>query len=202
VLFTSAWTAIVNPDEKTLAYVSARTSDPFQPLVSDPDAKYAKEFSFNLSDVVPQVVPPPKRHTGRPVSDFAATPDNRGFVGSCANGWIEDMRAAAQILRGKKICPGVILNITPATPSVYKQCIKEGLLDIFIDAGVVVPSPGCSMCDSRNTPLARGDVCVSTATCNYPGRMGSIESEIYVASPMTVAASCLEGRIVDPRKYL
>ena len=201
-LFTGAWTGIINPDEKTLAYVRARTSEPFKPLVSDPDASYDKEFTFDLSHLVPQVVPPPKRHTAKPVSELEGTPINRGFIGSCAGSRTEDMRLAAQVLRGKQLHPGVILTITPGTRDIYKQCLKEGLLETFVDAGVVIPSPSCSMCTGGNTGLAAGDVCISTSTCNYPGRMGSEEAEIYLASPATVAASCLEGRIADPRKYL
>ena len=201
-LFTGAWTAIINPDKKTLDYVKARTSDPFEPLVSDPDAQYAREYEFDVSDLVPQVVPPPERHIPKLVTEVAGTWINAGFIGACDNSWMEDMRMTAKILKGRKIHHDVILNVTPGTTNILKQAIEEGLIDVFLDAGAVVPSPCCGMCWGANTPLAAGDVCVSTGTCNYPGRMGSSEAQIYAASPATVAASCIEGKITDPRAYL
>lgn len=200
-LFTGAWTAIINPDQKTLDYVKARTSDPFEPLVSDPDAQFAKVYKFDVSGMVPQVVPPPKRHIVKPVTEFTGTWINSGFIGACDNGWMEDMRIAAKILKGRKLHQGVILNITPGTQNIFKQAMNEGLIDIFLDAGAIVPAPCCGMCWGANTPLAAGDVCISTGTCNYPGRMGSREAEIYAASSATVAASCVEGKITDPRTY-
>ena len=112
------------------------------------------------------------------------------------------MRTAAKILRGKKIRPGVILNITAGTSNIYKQAMEEGLIKVFMDAEAILPPPACGMCLGAITPLAAGDVCISTGTCNYPGRMGSKDAEIYLANPATVAASCIEGKITDPRKYL
>ena len=201
-LFTGAWTAIINPDQKTLDYVKKRTSEPFKPLVSDPDAHYAKVYHFDISNLAPQVVPPPERYIVKPVTELEGTTINSGFIGSCANSRMEDMLIAARILKKHRVHPGVILNITPGTPNIYKQALDEGLIRIFMDAEAVIPAPACGMCPGRNTPLATGDVCISTGTCNYPGRMGSKNAEIYAASPATVAASCIEGRITDPRKYL
>ncbi|MFC2067134.1 aconitase family protein [Chloroflexota bacterium] len=201
-IFTGAWTSIINPDQKTLDYIKERTSDPFEPLASDPDAQYAKVWDFDVSDLVPQVVPPPERYLVKPVTELQGVRISNGFIGSCSNSRLEDMRIAAQVLKGNKVYQGVILNITPGTPDIYKQALDEGLIKIFMDAEVVIPSPACGMCVGANTPLADGDVCISTATCNYPGRMGSNKAEIYAASPATVAASCIEGKIADPRKYL
>lgn len=201
-LFTGAWTALINPDQKTIEYVKARTSEPFEPLTSDPDAQFAREHTFDLSDLEPQIVPPPERYHVYPVPTKEGTPIGRGFIGACANGRIEDMRVTASILKGRKIHPTVQLNITPGTMNVYRQCIKEGLLETFAEAGAVIPAPACGMCLGWNTPLGPGEVCVATGTCNYPGRMGSEQAEIYLASPATVAASCIEGRITDPRQYL
>ena len=147
-------------------------------------------------------VPPPERYIVKPVTHLEGTRITNGFIGTCANSRMEDMQIAAKILEGEKVYPGVILNITPGTPSIYKQAMDAGLIRIFMDAGAVIPSPACGMCLGYNTPLAAGDVCISTGTCNYPGRMGSKDAEIYAANPATVAASCIEGRIVDPRKYL
>lgn len=201
-LFTGAWTVIINPDQKMMAYIRERTSDPFEPLLSDPDAEYAKVYNFDVFNLVPQVVPPPERYIVKSVTELEGTRITNGFIGSCANSRMEDMRIAAKILKGRKVYPGVILNITPGTPNIYKQALDESLIRIFLDAEAVIPSPACGMCLGVNTPLASGDVCISTGTCNYPGRMGSKDAEIYVASPATVAASCIEGKITDPRKYL
>jgi 3-isopropylmalate/(R)-2-methylmalate dehydratase large subunit len=201
-LFTGAWTAIVNPDQKVLDYVKARTKEPFEPLISDADARYAQVFEFDVSDLVPQVVPPPERYHVKPVTEVAGLNVNRGFIGSCADSRISDIRIAAEILKGRKLPPDVILNITHGSVEVYKQSAREGLVEILLDAGCVLPSPACGMCFGANTPLVAGDVCVSTGTCNYPGRMGSRDAEIYLGSPAFVAASCVEAKMTDPRNYL
>ena len=202
-IFMGAWTSIMNPDQKTLDYVRSRTDDAFEPMVSDPDAKYAKVFRFDVSKLEPQVVPPPNRTEVYPVSKYKGTKVNYGFIGSCANGRIEDMRLAAQVLKGRQLPSHVVLNITPGSTNVYKACAREGLLEIFAEAGAVVASPACGMCaGGSNTPLGAGDICISSGTCNYPGRMGSSKAQIYLGSPATVAASALAGEITDPREYL
>ncbi len=201
-LFTGAWTAIMNPDRRTLTYVGERTGAPFEPLVSDPDAEYARVVEFDVSSIEPQVVPPPKRHVVRPVRELEGVPVNRGFIGSDANAWIDDLRIAARVLRNRKIRRDVILNVTPGTVTVLKQALDEGLIRVFVEAECVVPTPNEGMEWGANTPLARGDVCIATGQTNYPGRMGSNDAEIYLANPATVAASCIEGKIVDPRRYL
>ncbi|MFC1988868.1 aconitase family protein [Chloroflexota bacterium] len=201
-LFTGAWTAIMNPDEKALEYVRAHTKEPFEPLVSDPDASFAKVYSFDVSNLEPQVIPPPSREIIKPVSEFEGVKINKGFIGTCLNARLDDMRIAAAILKGKKVHPGVLLNITPATVEVFRQCMREGIIDIFMEAEALVPAPCCGMCGGGQSPLISGDVCISSSPLNYAGRMGSPEAEIYLASPATVAASCVEGRITDPRNYL
>jgi 3-isopropylmalate/(R)-2-methylmalate dehydratase large subunit len=201
-LFTGAWTAIMNPDRMTMAYVEARTTESFEPLVSDPDAEYAAVREFDVSRLEPQVVPPPKRHIVKHVRDVEGVPINRGFIGSDANAWIDDLRLAAKILKGRKIKRGVILNITPGTVTILKHALDEGLIRTFVEAECVVPTPNEGMEWGANTPLAAGDVCIATAQTNYPGRMGSNDASIYLANPLTVVASCIEGAIVDPRKYL
>jgi 3-isopropylmalate/(R)-2-methylmalate dehydratase large subunit len=202
-LFSSAWTALVEPDQITLDYVRARTKDPFTPLRSDPDAEYAQQRTFDVSVIEPQIVPPPERTHVYPVSAYEGKKISRGHIGTCANGRMEDMRVAAQILKGRKVHPDVVLNITPGSTAVYKQCLKEGVLETFVDAGVFLPPPACGQCCAgANTPLADGDVCLSSGTCNYPGRMGSYKSEIYLCSPRTVAASAVAGCVTDPRHFL
>lgn len=201
-LFTGAWTSIITPDQTVLDYVSSRTEAPFEPLAGDPDAEYEATLSFDVSTVEPQVVVPPQRHNVRPLSEALGTPINRGFIGSDANGWLGDMRVVAEILRGRVISPEVILNVTPGTVGVLKAMVAEGLFATLIDAECVVPTPNEGMEWGANTPLGRGEVCIATAQTNYPGRMGSEDAEIYLASPATVAASCLTGRITDPREFL
>jgi 3-isopropylmalate/(R)-2-methylmalate dehydratase large subunit len=201
-LFTGAWSAIMNPDERTLDYVKARTSEPFEPLVSDADAEYARVVEVDVSAVEPQVVPPPKRHIVKSVRELEGVPINRGFIGSDANAWLDDLRVAARILRYHKVRRDVILNVTPGTVGVLRRALDEGLIQVLIDAECVVPTPSEGMEWGANTPLADGDVCIATGQTNYPGRMGSDRAEIYLANPATVAASCIEGQIVDPRRYL
>jgi len=112
---------------------------------------------------------------------------------------MDDMRQAAQILKGHKVHPDVLLNITPASTEVYCQCLKEGILETFIDAGVFLPAPSCGQCSGgANTPLDDDDVCLSTGICNYPGRMGNYSAEIYLCSPATAAASAVAGYVTDP----
>ena len=202
-LFSSAWTAIIEPDEVTLDYVRARTADDFSPLYSDPDAEYAQHLTFDVSEIQPQIVPPPLRTDVYPVSTFAGKKITKGHIGTCANGRMEDMRVAAKILKGRKVHPDVNLNVTPGSTAIYKQCLKEGIIDVFVDAGVFLPPPACGMCVAgANSPLGDGDICVSSGTCNYPGRMGSQNADIYLCSPATVAASCVAGCITDPREFL
>jgi 3-isopropylmalate/(R)-2-methylmalate dehydratase large subunit len=201
-LHSGAKTCIINPDQRTIEYVKARTDKSFEPLVSDPDADYAKIYEYDLSDMEPQIVEPPKRWTVKPISNVKRIDINRAFIGTCFNSRMEDIRIAARILKGRKVHPEVRLNITHGSSDVVKQSAKEGLMEIFIDAGCELPMPSCGMCGGFSTPLAAGDVCVATGTCNYPGRMGDHDSDIYLANPATVAASAIEGKLTDPREYL
>ena len=201
-IFTGAKTAIVSPDQKTIDYVKSNTAENFEVLTSDPDADYAGKYNFDLSQIEPQVVIPPKRHIIKPVSDVAGTAVDVGFIGSCTNSRLEDMRIAAKILKGRKIHRDFRLNITPGSTNVYLQALREGLIEIFIEAGAVIPTPACGMCGGFMTPLAGNESCISTGTCNYPGRMGSMDAQIHLGNPATVAASAIECRITDPRRYL
>jgi homoaconitase/3-isopropylmalate dehydratase large subunit len=201
-LHSGAKTSIINPDQRTIDYVKTRNPADFDPLTSDPDAEYAKIYDYDLSDLEPQVVPPPKRWTVDPVGKFASVAINRAFIGTCFNARLEDMRIAGRILKGRQVHPNVRLNITPGSMDIIKQMSREGLLETFIDAGCEIPMPSCGMCGGFSTPLAAGDVCIATGTCNYPGRMGDHDSDIYLANPATVAASAIAGKITDPRSFL
>lgn len=205
-VFTGSFTSIINPDKITTEYSKSRTRDNFELLTSDLDSSYEKTFDFDLSAVGPQVVVPPKRYVVKPVKEVQGKKIDRGLIGACANGRLEDMRIAAKILKGSRVHSDVSLTIAPASTEVLSRSLQEGLIKVFVDAGAVVPSPCCGMCIASmrgtTTPLAADEVCISTSTANYPGRMGSVNAQIYLASPATVAASCLEGKITDPRQYL
>jgi 3-isopropylmalate/(R)-2-methylmalate dehydratase large subunit len=201
-LFTCAWTAIVNPDEKTIAYVTPRTEEPFEPLVSDPDASYANVMEFDLSDLEPQIVPPPGRDKVFPVSAYEGLKFTRSFIGSCSNGRLDDLRLAAKILKGRKVHPGIELNITAATQNIYRQCVREGIIEIFSEAEAFIAAPCCGMCQKYNTPLGADEVCLSSATHNLPGRGGHDTAQVFLCSPATVAASAVTGELTDPRKFL
>ncbi|MGH8617829.1 MAG: aconitase family protein [Burkholderiales bacterium] len=201
-IFTGAWTSILNPDGQTVHYVRSRTDKAFEPLRSDPDAQYAKVYEFDVSALEPLIVPHPKRHLVKTVRELAGTRVNRGFIGSDSGGWFEHMQVAARILKGRKLPHDVILNITPGTVGILLRMMETDILRTFVEAGCVVPDPNEGQEAGLNTLLCEGEVCIASAQTNYPGRMGSQKAEIHLASSATVAASCLEGRIADPRGYL
>ena len=198
-----AKTGIIEPDEKTLNYVKQRASRPFRPLRSDPDARYERILEVNVDGLEPQVACPHSVDNVKPVSEVEGVRIDQAFLGSCTNGRVEDLRAAAMILKGKKINRGVRMIVTPASQEVYLQALREGYLEIFVEAGAIVSNPTCGACFGGHMGLlAPGEVCISTSNRNFVGRMGSPEAEIYLASPVTVAASALAGRIVNPTEYL
>ncbi|HYH41857.1 MAG TPA: aconitase family protein [Burkholderiales bacterium] len=201
-IFTGAWTSLMNPDDRTIAYVKAATDEPFEAVRSDVNAQYAKVYEFDVSKIEPLVVPPPKRHIVKTVRELAGTKLNRGFIGSDSGGWFEHMQLAAKILKGRKLPPDMILNITPGTVGILLRMLETDMLRTFVEAGVCVPDPNEGQEAGLNTLLCAGEVCIASAQTNYPGRMGSREADIYLANSATVAASCLEGCITDPRKYL
>jgi len=160
-------------------------------------------LEVNVDGLEPQVACPPRVDNVKPVSEVEGVRIDQAFLGSCTNGRLEDLRAAAMILKGKKIDRGVRMIVTPASQEVYLQALREGYLEIFVEAGAIVSNPTCGACFGGHMGLlAPGEVCISTSNRNFVGRMGSPEAEIYLASPVTVATSALAGRIVDPTEYL
>ncbi|WP_334138901.1 3-isopropylmalate dehydratase large subunit [Thermovirga lienii] len=194
--------AVCPPDEKVLEAIkdNAKT-DKWEAIWADEDAVYAKELEYDLQDLEPGVAKPHTVDNYAPVSEVAGTPIHQAFLGSCTNARIEDLREAASILKGKEVAVRTI--VIPASWKVYRQAMEEGLLDIFLDAGCIINNPGCGPCMGNHEGiLAPGEVCISTANRNFKGRMGNKESFIYLASPMTVAASAIKGAIADPREVL
>jgi len=194
---------IVNPDAKTVEFVQARTREPFSPLVSDTDAKYEMELRFDVSDLEPLVATPHEPSQILPIEKIGNIPVDQVFVGSCASGRMEDLKIMARILHGRRIHPSVRLIIVPPSREVFLEMVKAGFMEAFIESNAIIESPGCGPCGGAQMGLlGEGEVCVTSSFTNIKGRMGSEAAEIYMASPAVCAASAVEGRIADPRKYL
>ncbi len=195
-----AKTGIVPLDDRTIGYLKSRTSEPFDPVLSDPDAVFKKTFDFDFSELKPQVSCPHAVDNVKDVSAVIGTPIDQAFIGSCTNGRLEDLRIAAEILDGQSVHRDVRLIIGPASAEVYLKAITEGILETLVRAGGVVLNPGCGPClGAHQGVLASGEVAISSSNRNFQGRMGSLDSKIYLSSPATVAASAIKGEITDPR---
>jgi 3-isopropylmalate/(R)-2-methylmalate dehydratase large subunit len=198
-----AKSGIIVPDAKALDYVKSRGKRPFKPYASDPDAHYVEVIKFDVAELEPQVALPHSPGNARPVTEVAGTEVDQVVIGSCTNGRMEDLRIAAAILRGRKVHPGLRCIIIPATQRHYLQALDEGLMGTFLRADAVVSAPTCGPCLGMHTGvLGEGEVALSTTNRNFIGRMGHRSSKVYLASPATAAATAIEGRIADPRRYL
>jgi 3-isopropylmalate/(R)-2-methylmalate dehydratase large subunit len=193
---------LIAPDESTFAYVKAagRKIEPsWKDLKSDGDAAYAKTYTWDVSDWEPVVACPHLPSNVKPASDLGNVKLDQVVIGSCTNGRISDLRIAAQILKGKKVSPGVRLIIIPATQKIYLEAIKEGLVDIFLAAGGVYSTPTCGPCLGGHCGiLTEGEICLATTNRNFIGRMGSPKSFVYLSGPAVAAASAVAGKIVHP----
>jgi 3-isopropylmalate/(R)-2-methylmalate dehydratase large subunit len=192
---------IIEPDEITRDFLEGRVKSlpDFKALKSDQNSVYESTVEFDVSKMKPQVACPSSVDNVKPVSEVGNVPIEQAFIGSCTNGRIEDLRYAAQILKGKKVKDGVRALVIPASQEVYRQAMKEGLLEIFTDAGAIVCGSACGPCLGGHIGLlAAGETCVSTSNRNFIGRMGSTQANVYLASPVTVAASAVMGKITDP----
>ncbi|MBS6613972.1 MAG: 3-isopropylmalate dehydratase large subunit [Anaerotruncus sp.] len=186
-------------DEKTLEYVNGRSEREYKVFEADEDAEYNRTITVDLSTLKSTVAFPHLPENTRTFDDIPQIKIDQVVIGSCTNGRIEDMRMAASILKGKKVAKNVRTIIIPATQQIYLQCIKEGLAEIFIEAGAIVSTPTCGPCLGGHMGiLAKGEKAVSTSNRNFVGRMGHTESEIYLASPAVAAASAIKGCIADP----
>lgn len=186
-------------DEKTRAYMKGRTDRPWQTFDADPDAEYAKTVTIDLSTLEPTVSLPHLPSNTRRISEVKGMPIQQAVIGSCTNGRIEDLRAAAAILEGRHVAPGVRCIVIPATQAVYLQAMHEGLVDTFITAGCAVSTPTCGPClGGHMGVMCAGERAVSTTNRNFVGRMGHTSSEVVLASPAVAAASAVAGCLADP----
>ena len=201
-MFTGAVTAVINPDPLTLEYAAPRARAVIEPVYSDADATYAAVHEIDLSALEPIVVVPPNPANTRDLAEHAGLEVHSGYLGSCASGRLEDLRIAAQILKGRRVKDGFSLHVIPTSQEIMAQAAAEGLITTLVQAGAFTSSPTCDYCFGRIATMTAGQRAVSTGTLNVAGRMGSPDSEIYLCNAAAVAASAIEGRITDPRKYL
>ncbi len=201
-MFTGAVTAIINPDELTLGYTQSRSRIALDPVWSDADAVYAQRHVIDVSALEPVVVVPPSPAHTRDLKDYIGTEVQVGYLGSCASGRIEDLRAAAAVLRGRSVREGFQLHVVPTSQEIMRQAAAEGLITDLVAAGAFVSSPSCDYCFGRIGVMSAGQKAVSTGTLNVSGRMGSTDSQIYIVNAAAVAAAAIEGVIADPRPYL
>ena len=201
-LEVGAKSALVEPDEATLAYLAPRTEQPIELVTSDTDARFKATINYDLSALGPQVAVPPTPDNVHSIDKVLGTPIHHAFIGSCASGNLADLSDAAKILKGRTIHPRVRLYVTPATQEVAREAARTGLLEIFLTAGATITQAGCGPCaGGRIGAMAEGETSINTGTRNDVRRLGA-SGDIYLASPMTVAASAVTGAIADPRNFL
>lgn len=193
---------IVGYDDVTAEYLARfGVSQRYDHLNSDPDAVFCAEYAFTAGELAPQVACPHEVDHVCEAAEQSGVRIHQAYIGSCTGGRYHDLKMAAELLRGRKIAPGLRLLVSPASREIYNQCLREGILDVLAEAGATVLASSCGAClGIHSGTLADGEVCISTTNRNFIGRMGSKTSSVYLASPVTVAASALTGHITDPRE--
>ncbi len=194
---------LMETDGKALEWVKRHSSKKPNPQAADKDAIYKQVIEIDATKLEPQIAKPHAVDNVCPISEVLGTPIQQGYIGTCTNGRLEDFQIAAQILKGKKVNKDCRLIIAPASKDILLEMIKEGIYQTLIESGAVAVTPGCGPCvGTHNGVPSDGENVISTANRNFKGRMGNVKSFIYLGSPATVAASVIEGKIADPRKYL
>ncbi|WP_213951624.1 3-isopropylmalate dehydratase large subunit [Tepidanaerobacter syntrophicus] len=194
---------IINPDDITLEYIRSRAKRPYNIFKSDENAKYADIIEYNVENMQPKVALPHLPENVVDVDEASNIQIDQVVIGSCTNGRLEDMRLAASVIKGHKVHPYVRMIVIPATQQVYQEMMREGITEIFIEAGAAVSTPTCGPClGGHMGVLAKGEKAVSTTNRNFVGRMGHPESEVYLASPLVAAASAIKGRIAHPKEVV
>ena len=190
-------------DEKTIAYLNGRVSRQWTAVTADADAVYDRVLTIKLDDLVPVVSYPHLPENTHPASESGHIKIDQVVVGSCTNGRLEDLQQAAEVMQGRKVHPHVRAIIIPATQEIYKEAMRLGYIDTFIDAGAAVSTPTCGPClGGYMGILAAGERAVSTTNRNFRGRMGHVDSEVYLASPYVAAASAITGYIASPEEVM
>lgn len=188
-------------DEQTMAYIKGRVQKEYEIVAPDEDASYASVVEINLSELKPVVAFPHLPGNTKRVADIGEIKIDQVIIGSCTNGRLEDLAHAAKIMKGKKVHPDVRCIIIPGSQQVYKEAMQAGYLEIFVDAGAAVSTPTCGPCMGGHMGiLAAGEKCVSTTNRNFRGRMGHVDSEVYLAGPHVAAASAILGKIATPEE--
>jgi len=192
--------AFFEPDEQVEFYLKGRTKEAFSLIKPDRDAFYEKVYEEEISGLEPQVAFPFSVDNVRPISKVGSIKIDQAVLGSCTNGRLEDLKMAVEVMGGKKVHPDVRMLVIPASAEVYQDAIREGIISRLLESGAILCNPGCGPCMGAHMGLlASGEVCISSTNRNFRGRMGSPDSALYLASPATVAASAVAGRITDPR---
>ena len=188
-------------DAQTREYVEGRVQKPYEPVAPDADAQYAETVEINLSELKPVVAFPHLPGNTKAVADIGTIEIDQVVIGSCTNGRLEDLEIAAGILKGHQVHPRVRCIVIPGSQQVYLDAVREGLVETFIEAGAAVSTPTCGPCLGGHMGiLAAGERCVSTTNRNFRGRMGHVDSEVYLAGPHVAAASAILGRIAAPEE--
>lgn len=190
----------IPPDQKIFSFLKDRSNRQYEPVYPDPDASYTKIVEYDASTIVPVIACPHTVDNVKPLSEIAGLHIDQAFLGTCTNGRLEDLGAAAAVLKGRRIAPGTRMIVIPASSEVYLDALRAGYIETFVAAGAMVQSPGCGPCMGNHMGIpAVGEVIISSANRNFQGRMGTRESEVYLASPEVVAASAVAGAIIHPR---
>lgn len=193
---------IIEPDEKTFVFSGVEDRN-FEFLKSDKDAFYEKVYEYDASKLKPVVACPSNVDNIKEIDEASGIKINQAFLGSCTNGRLEDLEVAAKIMKGHSVAPYLKFIVTPASRKIYSEAVKKGIISTLIEAGAIVNHPACGLCCGRSGGIVSdGERVIATNNRNFLGRMGSPKSEVYLASPATVAASAIEGKIVDPRYYI
>jgi 3-isopropylmalate/(R)-2-methylmalate dehydratase large subunit len=189
----------IPPDERVFEYLDGRARRSYAPVLPDLDAEYAQTLVYEAESLEPMVACPHTVDHVKPLSEVEGRRLDQAFIGTCTNGRLEDLAAAAEVLEGCKVAPGTRLIVIPASSEVFQQALKDGYIEVFLQSGAMVESPGCGPCMGNHMGVpAIGEVTISTANRNFRGRMGTKESEIYLANPAVVAASAVAGEIRGP----
>lgn len=196
-------TSYIQPDEVTMAYIKEKVTRPYEIFETDADYQYCAELTYDVSKIAPQVAAPFSVDNVFDLAKYEGTPIDEAYLGSCTGGRLQDIAVAAKILEGKHIPRSCRMIIVPASRFVLDEAMKAGYISALLAAGATITAPGCAAClGVHQGMLTGGETCISSTNRNFPGRMGHVDGKIFLASPAAVAASALNGKITDPRKYL